>query len=173
MDEQKSTEASPEASPPPAEQSPPAPSGGSGNGSAATAPAPFAICDLQKLSTDQLDAFARKADIHLYPGRSRHFHILDIIKTALHRGGTVTAEGFVDEQGEAGPVLRSPRVNFLPVPEDVLVPRAFLQKFQLRPGQESRARCVCRAIAKSLLMLDEVTSIEGQPAEQWSEADRF
>src|SRR3954470_22101965 len=136
-------------------------------------PAPFSIRDLQKLSSEQLEAFARKADIHLYPGRSRHFHILDVIKVALQRGGTVTVDGFLDDQGDAGPVLRSPEVNFLPGPEDVSVPRGLVQKLQLRPGQHLAGTVRLPRDREKLLMLDEVTMIEGGPAAEWSQATDF
>jgi transcription termination factor Rho len=171
MDEQiTSTETTPGVSPPPGE---PRAAETPAAAAAQPPPAPFAIRDLQKLSTDQLEAFARKADIHLYPGRSRHYHILDLTRAALQRGGTVTAEGFLDEQGEAGPVLRSPGVNFLPVPEDVAVPRALVQKFQFRPGQQLCGTVRLPRDREKILVLDQVTSIEGQPAEQWTQATDF
>ncbi len=173
MDEQTSTEASPEVSPPAGDQTASAPSPATASAPQPPPPAPFDVRDLQKLSTDQLEAFARKADIHLYPGRSRHFHILDIVRTALHRGGTVTAEGFLDDQGDTGPVLRSPGVNFLPVPEDVAIPRNLVQKHQLRPGQQLAGTVRLPRDREKMLVLDQVTSIEGQPADQWVQCTDF
>ena len=173
MDEQTSTEASPEVSPAPGEQGAASASPAPASSPQPPPPAPFAIRDLQKLSTDQLDAFARKADIHLYPGRSRHYHILDIVRTALHRGGTVTTEGFLDDQGDAGPVLRSPSVNFLPVPEDVAVPRALVQKLQLRPGQQLSGSVRLPRDREKMLVLDQIALIEGQPSDQWTQCTDF
>src|SRR6476659_7576543 len=69
-------------------------------------PAPLDLNDLQKLSSDRLEAVARGIDLRLFPGRTRHYHILDVVRASLGRGGTVTAQGFLDEQGEGGPVLR-------------------------------------------------------------------
>src|SRR5689334_18073397 len=85
-------------------------------------PPPLHLNELQKLSTDRLEAVARGIDLRLFPGRTRHYHILDVVRASLGRGGTVTAQGFLDEQGDGGPVLRSAALNFLPVPEDVSVP---------------------------------------------------
>ncbi len=136
-------------------------------------PSPISIAELQRLSSEQLESFARKLDIHLFPARSRHFHILDIIRAALQRRGTVTAEGFLDEQGDAGPVLRSPGVNFLPVPEDVAIPRALVQKLQLRPGQKLSGTVRLPQDREKLLVLDQLTSIEDEPAEKWAQGTEF
>src|SRR3954447_26518818 len=67
-------------------------------------PPPLSMTELQRLSSEQLESLARKHDIHLFPARSRHYHILDIVRAALQRRGTVTAEGFLDDQGEGGPI---------------------------------------------------------------------
>src|SRR6202020_336651 len=99
--------------------------------------------------------------------------ILDIVRTALHRGGTVTTEGFLDEQGDAGPILRSPGVNFLSVPEDVLVPRGLVQKLQLRPGQQLAGTVRLPRDREKFLVLDQIASIEGQPADQWTQCTDF
>ncbi len=91
----------------------------------------------------------------------------------LQRRGTVTAEGFLDEQGEGGPVLRSPGVNFLPVPEDVAVPRGLVQKLQLRPGQKLAGAVRLPHDREKLLILDQVTSIEDKPLEEWVQVTEF
>ncbi len=136
-------------------------------------PRPMDLCQLQKLSSEQIEPIARELDVHLHPGRTRHFHILDVVRAALGRGGTVTAEGFLDDQGEAGPVLRSAGLNFLPVPEDVAVPRAFIQKHQLRAGQQLAGILRLPRDREKLLVLDQLVSIEGQPAEQWIQGTDF
>src|SRR5438477_5605250 len=101
---------------------------------AAPPPPPLDINQVQDFTSDQLDSLARKLDVRLFAARSRHNHIYELVRAALNRGGKVTIEGFL-EQGESLAFLRSPRLNFLPVPEDVCVPRAMIQQFHLRPGQ--------------------------------------
>ena len=91
----------------------------------------------------------------------------------MQRRGTVTAEGFLDDQGEGGPILRSPGVNFLPVPEDVMVPRGLVQKLQLRPGQKLEGTVRLPQDREKLLVLDQVTLIEDEPAEKWSQVTEF
>ena len=53
--------------------------------------------ELQEFSGKQLKALARDLDLFLHPARSRHQHILDIVRTALTGGATLTAEGFLDQ----------------------------------------------------------------------------
>jgi transcription termination factor Rho len=64
-------------------------------------------------------------------------------------------------------------LNFLPVPEDVCVSREIIQRFHLRPGQELAGKLRLPRDREKLLMLDEVTSIEGQAPDQWSEPPDF
>src|SRR4029078_10624272 len=78
-------------------------------------PPPLDLNELQDYSSEKLHSLAREMDIRLFPARSRHHHILDVVRAALGRGGVVTTEGFL-EQGEATSFLRLPRLNFLPVP---------------------------------------------------------
>ncbi len=97
--------------------------------------------ELQEFSGKELKALARDLDLFLHPARSRHQHILDIIRAALAGGGTVTAEGFLDQVSDSFAMLRWPKLNFLPVPEDVAVPRALIEQHELRPGQKIRRDC--------------------------------
>ena len=86
-------------------------------GTAATVPRPLNLKELQDLSAEKLESVARELNLQLFPGRSRHFHILDVIRAALSRGGTVTADGFLDEVGESFGVLRSTHLNFCRFPK--------------------------------------------------------
>ncbi|MDQ2823954.1 MAG: transcription termination factor Rho [Verrucomicrobiota bacterium] len=132
--------------------------------------------DLNKLhdaSLEQVDSLAKQLDLRLDPVRSRHHHIVDLVRAALTRGGTVTAEGFLDQVFESSAMLRYPKLNFLPVPEDVSVPRAILQRYYLRAGQRLSGKVRLPQNREKYLMLDEVITIEGQPAEQWIEPPDF
>jgi len=91
--------------------------------------------ELQESSGEELQALAQDLDVYLHPARSRHQHILDILRAALAGGATVTAEGFLDQVGDSFAMLRWPKLNFLPVPEDVCVSRALVEQHHLRPGQ--------------------------------------
>jgi transcription termination factor Rho len=132
--------------------------------------------DLNKLqgsSGEGLEALARDLDVYLHPARSRHQHLLDVIRAALARGGTVTAEGFLDPVADSFAMLRWPKLNFLPVPEDVCVARALIEQHHLRAGQHIAGTVQLPGQRGKFLSLQQVTRIEGQPAEEWTEPTDF
>jgi transcription termination factor Rho len=129
--------------------------------------------ELQQLSDRKLKALARDLDLYLHPARSRHQHILDIIRAALTGGASVTAEGFLDQVSDSFAMLRWPRLNFLPLPEDVAVPRAVIEQHQLRPGQKVAGTIRLPAQREKFLSLVEVTRVEGQPPEEWTQPTHF
>ncbi len=129
--------------------------------------------ELQELSGEELESLARDLDLHLHPARSRHQHVLDIIRAALATGAIVTANGFLDQVSDSFAMLRWPKLNFLPVPEDVSIPRAVIEQYHLRPGQELAGTIRLPRHREKFLTLEQVTTIEGQPAEQWTEPTDF
>ena len=129
--------------------------------------------ELQEFSGKQLKALARDLDLFLHPTRSRHQHILDTVRSALTGGATVTAEGFLDQVSDSFAMLRWPKFNFLPLPEDVAIPRALIEQYQLRLGQKIAGRVRLPVQREKFLSLDTVTSIEGQPVEEWTQPTHF
>ena len=140
---------------------------------AATAAHSLDLNELQEFPDQKLKALARDLDLYLHPARSRHHHILDIVRAALAGGGTVTAEGFLDQVSDSFAMLRWPKLNFLPVPEDVAVSRALIEQHHLRPGQKVAGTVRLPVQREKFLSLDKVTHIEGQPAEEWTEPTHF
>src|SRR5205085_9809907 len=82
-------------------------------------PSSLDIPQLQAMSPNELDALCRRMEVRKHPGRSRHHEILDLVRCALSQNIPVTTEGFFEQLGESFGLLRSPALNFLPVPEDV------------------------------------------------------
>src|SRR5881227_638954 len=152
--------------PPPEEQD-------AANTVAATAPRTLDLNELQEFSEKKLASLARDFDLHLHPARSRHQHILDMVRAAMTRGTTVTAEGFLDQVSDPFAMLRWPKLNFLPVPEDVAVSRTLIEQHHLRPGQKVAGTVRLPVQREKFLSLDKVTHIEGQPAEEWTEPTHF
>ena len=134
---------------------------------------PLDLNKLQRLSTDELHALARDFNLRLYPARSRHYQILDLVRAALQSGATVTAEGFLEQTGESFGALRWPELNFLPVPEDVCVSRPLIEQFHLRPGQHLAGTVRLPREREKSLVLDKVQATEGQPADQWNAPTEF
>src|SRR4029078_1112267 len=120
--------------------------------------------ELHEFSDKKLKALARDLDLHLHPARSRHQHILDIMRAALAGGAIVSAEGFLDQVSDSFAMLRWPKLNFLPVPEDFAVPRALIEQHELRPGQKVAGTVRLPVQREKFLSLDQVTKVEDQPA---------
>jgi transcription termination factor Rho len=140
---------------------------------AANIPTALDLNELQALGPAEIEKLCRDFELRVHPERTRHHQILDLIRAALGLGISVTAEGFFDQVADSFGVLRWPHLNFLPVPEDVGVPRALTQKFHFRPGQKISGTLRLPRDREKLLMLDEVTAIEGAPPEQWREPVPF
>jgi transcription termination factor Rho len=145
---------------------------------AADTAATTAVCaldlnEVQEFSEKKLRILARDIDLHLHPARSRHQHILDIVRAAISTGATVTAKGFLDQVSDSFAMLRWPKLNFLPVPEDVAVPRALIEQHDLRPGQEVAGTVRLPIQREKFLSLDKITSVERQPAEEWKQPTAF
>jgi len=145
----------------------------SGSAIPAAASRAFDLNELQEMPDKKLKTLARDLDLHLHPARSRHQHILDIVRAAITRGATVTAEGFLDQVGDSFAMLRWPKLNFLPLPEDVAVPRPLIDQYNLRPGQKLAGTVRLPVQREKFLSLDKMTNVEEQPAEEWKQPTAF
>ena len=139
----------------------------------AATPACLDLNELQEFSEKKLRILARDFDLHLHPGRSRHQHILEIVRAAVSNGATVTAEGFLDQVSDSFAMLRWPKLNFLPVAEDVAVPRVLIEQHDLRPGQKVGGRVRLPVQREKFLSLESVTKVESQPVEEWKQSTVF
>jgi len=139
----------------------------------ANLPASLDLNELQALAPSEIEKLCRDFELRVHPGRTRHHQILDILRTALGLGISVTAEGFFDQTADSFGVLRWPKLNFLPVPEDVGVPRALTQKFHFRLGQKIKGSLRLPRDREKFLMLDEVIAIECIAPEEWTEPTPF
>ena len=136
-------------------------------------PASLDVNELQALEPAEIESLCRDFELRVYPGRSRHHLILDLVRAALGRKIPVTATGFFDPVADSFAVLRWPRLNFLGVPEDVGVPREFIRQFHFRPAQKISGTLRLPRDREKLIMLDEVKTIEGNAAQEWTEPTAF
>jgi transcription termination factor Rho len=136
-------------------------------------PASVDLNEIQSLVPEEFDGLCKRLDFRPHPARSRHHRIHDLIRYLLSRGSTVTVEGFLEQTPDSAAMLRCPRLNFLPLPEDVCIPRDLIQRFKLRPGQCVAGRVRLPRDRERSLTLEEVTAIEGLPPDQWTEPTAF
>src|SRR5438105_15353112 len=134
----------------------------------ASLPMSLDVSELQSLGPEEIERLCRDFELRVNPARTRHHHILDLIRTALGLGIPVTATGFFDQVADSFGVLRWPRLNFLAVPEDVGVSRALIQKFHLKPAQTISGTLRLPRDAEKILMLAEVLASESLSASEWT-----
>ncbi len=133
----------------------------------AATPAVHDLEALQELSPVELQAMFERYGLTAHPGRTRHQLIVDLMRYLIGRGQVVRTRGFLEQPAEGPAMLRSPRLNFLPLPEDVAVPNHLIRHFDIRPGQALAGTIRLPREREKTLMLDHVISIEEMPAEEW------
>src|SRR5947208_8851232 len=136
-------------------------------------PASLEVNELQAMAPEEIEKLCRDFQLRVYPGRSRHHLILDLVRAALGRKIPVTTTGFFDPVADAFGVLRWPRLNFLSVPEDVGISRGMIQQFNLCTAQKIRGTLRLPRDREKLIMLDEIEAIEGVPVEEWKQPTAF
>jgi len=134
---------------------------------------PLELSELQGMRPAELQAFLDRFDVRPHPGRTRHQLIVDLIRQAVTRGQPVQTSGWLEQPNDGPAVLRSPQLNFLPLPEDVGVSHGLIRQFNLRPGQALAGTIRPPRDREKGLMLDRIISIEGQPAEKWQAPTAF
>ncbi|MBA3544620.1 MAG: transcription termination factor Rho, partial [Chthoniobacterales bacterium] len=128
---------------------------------------------LQDLAPVELHELGDRLEVRPHPGRTRHQLILDLVRHAVGHGHEVRASGFLELPNEGPAMLRSPRLNFLPLPEDIGVPHALIRQFGLRPGQELAGTVRGPRDREKGMMLNRVLTIEGQPVDDWKAPTAF
>ncbi len=135
--------------------------------------APLRLEELQEMSPAALQEWFTAAELRPHLGRNRHQLILDLVRAAVARGQVVSTSGFLEQPNDGPAMLRSPRYNFLPLPEDVGVPHFLIRQFGLRPGQALEGTIRAPRDREKNMMLDRIITIEGQPADKWQAPTAF
>jgi transcription termination factor Rho len=129
--------------------------------------------ELETLPPGKLQELYARFNLRMHLGRSRHQQVLDLVQHALSGEIPVTVNGFVEQAHDFYGTLRFPELNFLPLPEDVGVSADLIHDFKLRPGQMIAGTVRLPRDREKHLRLERITSIEGQPAEQWEAPTAF
>jgi len=139
----------------------------------AISPEPLDLGELQEMTPAALQELFVRFDLRLHPGRTRHQSIVDLVRHVLLRGQQVQTSGWVEQPNDGSAILRSPRLNFLPLPEDVGVSHQLIRQFTLRPGQNLTGTIRLPREREKGLMLDRLLFIEDQPVEEWEAPTAF
>ncbi len=136
-------------------------------------PEVFDLPALQELIPAALQDLFGRFELHPHPGRTRHQLLVDLMRHLIARGQVVRTSGFLELPNDGPAMLRSPHLNFLPLPEDIGVPHHLIRHFGLRPGQSLAGTVRLPRDREKSLMLDHVISIEDQPTDQWQVPTAF
>jgi transcription termination factor Rho len=134
---------------------------------------PLELAALQEMSPAALQEWFDAAEVQPHPDRTRHQLILDLVRRAVGRGQQVRTSGLLELPNDGPAALRSPRHNFLPLPEDVGVPHVLIRQFGLRPGQSLAGTIRAPRDREKGMMLDRILTIEGVPADEWQAPTPF
>src|SRR5579862_3989917 len=131
------------------------------------------VSELHAEALPKLLERAQQLGVRFNPDRSRHSLIFDLLKAYADRQVRVSGEGVLELTPENYGFIRWPRYSFKPCPEDVYVAAAHVKRFHLKNGNLIGGKLRSPREKEKFLALEEVTSIEGAPAEAWSEKKDF
>ena len=93
------------------------------------------IADLQRMSIDQLQAFARSLGLKHTAPLTKSGVVFEVVKTISDRPNELlVGEGVLEVLPDGFGFLRSPFYNYLPSAEDIYVSPAQIRRFDLRKG---------------------------------------
>lgn len=93
------------------------------------------IADLQRLSIDQLDQYARNMGLTNLSSLTKSQMVFEIVKKkSASPNEVLVAEGVLEVLPDGFGFLRSPNYNYLPSAEDIYVSPAQIRRFDLKKG---------------------------------------
>jgi len=106
--------------------------------------------------------------------RSKHQLIFEILSHWGRRGTKVEAEGILETTAnDSYGLLRWPAFSFAPQPEDVYVSAGLIRRYGLQKGQRVRGIARPPREREKYVSMEEITAIEGLPAEEWKTPPPF
>jgi len=136
-------------------------------------PATIEMGELQKKSLNELHGVAQSLDLRVAGMRSKRQLVFEILQYYGRHGTKITATGFLDFSGDNPGFLRWPDFSFLCNADDVYVPAAAIKEYDMRPGQKVTCSVRPPRDREKFLSLDEVTSVEDVPVEEWESKPGF
>jgi transcription termination factor Rho len=143
------------------------------NESRETTPEALRLRELQEMGPAALQECCDHFGFRPNSGQTRHQQILALVRYVVTHGQAVTVSGFLEQPNDGRGILRTPELNFLPLPEDVGVPHFIVRHFGLRPGQWLEGTVRPPRDREKGIMLDRLVAVEGQPVEQWRSPKAF
>ena len=130
-------------------------------------PAEASINELQCRTLGALHTLALELGWRLNGSRTKHQIIAELVAWMAQHGTKMTVEGFLEIPEANFGLIRYPKYNFTPLPEDIFVPVFVLKKFNLRAGQRISATIKAPREREKFMAMDRLLEIEGKPADDW------
>jgi len=131
------------------------------------------VNDLQSRTLGSLQSLATTLGWRFNGSRTKHQLVTELLAWMLQHGTKVSVEGFLEMQQESYGLLRYPRYNFTPLPEDIFIPIFAIKKFMLRNGQRIKVNLKVPREKEKYLAMDRILEVEGKPADDWQAPQDF
>jgi len=131
------------------------------------------VDDLHNLSTSELVNRAREGGLRVNPDRTRHQITADLLRMYCSRGVRVVADGILELTADYSGLLRYPRYNFKPFPEDIYVGSSIVKGLGIRAGNRLKVTLRPPRDREKYLAAEEVLEVEGKPVSEWVEPAPF
>ncbi len=129
--------------------------------------------EFQTRSLADLHRCAQEIGLRVAGVRSKHQLVFEILCFYGKRGTRIEAEGFIDFNGENYGFLRWPALSFASNVDDVYIAANFIRNLELKAGNLVRALVRPPREREKFLSVEEVISVEGRAAEEWSSPTPF
>lgn len=127
---------------------------------------PFSLQDFQALPVADLARRAEEQGLRVRPEATRRHLVYDLARYFLGLGTSLTAGGLLEVSGDQA-VLRWPRFNLKPGPDDVQIPREFLRQYDLHSGLMITCSLRLPKERERGLMANALLDIEDVPVGAW------
>lgn len=121
---------------------------------------------IQSLSHAQLSELLGRYSLRLRPDGTKRHLVFDICRFLLSCGASISCRGMLDDLGDHG-MLRFPRYNFAPGPDDVFVSISFMRESGLNTGLEVTGTLREPSERDRYCGLSAISAIEDVPAGDW------
>jgi len=136
-------------------------------------PEEVSINELQARTLGSLQMLANELGWRFNGSRTKHQLVTEILSWMGQHGTRIVVEGFLEMNQESFGLLRYPKYNFLPLPEDIFVPIFVIKKFNIRPGQRIKTLVKVPREREKYLAMDRLLEIEGKPVDDWEAPQNF
>ena len=133
----------------------------------------LSICDLQKMSIDELHEMAKQEKIDNYTGLKRQDLNFKILKSRIAKQGLMYGEGVLEVLPDGFGFLRSPEYSYLACPDDIYVSPSQIRRFGLKVGHIVQGTIRPPKESERYFALLRVDAINNHPPETLNDLSNF